>query len=185
MIKTLELLKFDLLMIAGSSLAAVMFRFGFGIRGFKLDGAFLRLLAAVGLFGLSIGIGSLLLHVPDNFASAFRMYGYVPMLFYMIITGVPAEELLFRQVIWKSLERAIRAPCLIVLLSAVIFGGYHMLFFDKSDFFTLRVLQVPNTILLGLALGYSRLRYNSILAPILLHGLYNITSDISVWIGRY
>jgi ABC-2 type transport system permease protein/sodium transport system permease protein len=85
------------------------------------------------------------------------------------VAVVPAvvEELFFRGYLFTALERSLR-PRNVILLSAVLFGLFHVLMTD-----VLVPEKVIPTTLMGLALGWVRWRSGSIWPGVLLHMAYN------------
>ncbi|WP_072525788.1 CPBP family intramembrane glutamic endopeptidase [Clostridium sp. Marseille-P3244] len=79
------------------------------------------------------------------------------------------EEIVFRGLILKYLERA--GACFIVanLIQALLFGIFHM-----------NIVQGIYTCLLGFLLGYMAYRYDSILAPMITHALFNLFGTLIV-----
>ena len=79
------------------------------------------------------------------------------------------EEIVFRGLILKYLERA--GACFIVanLIQALLFGIFHM-----------NIVQGIYTSLLGFLLGYLAYRYDSILAPMITHALFNLFGTLIV-----
>jgi membrane protease YdiL (CAAX protease family) len=79
----------------------------------------------------------------------------------LIIVAPITEELLFRGVILSGLSSkyGIRKA---VILTSVLFGLFH-----------LNPVQIIGAIFVGLVLGWMKLKFDSIMVPIVFHGIYN------------
>lgn len=80
----------------------------------------------------------------------------------MAVLPAVGEELVFRGIVQRSLERAFANPVLAVWVGAVLFSAFHLQF----QGFLPRVL-------LGALLGYLFLWSRSLWVPIVAHGVYN------------
>lgn len=86
-----------------------------------------------------------------------------------VAVGAPiVEELLFRGVLFEELNRHCSAKTTI-FLTALIFGIYHF-----------NILQSPNTFVMGLVLGWTYYRTQSIKASIIVHATNNILALIPI-----
>lgn len=74
-----------------------------------------------------------------------------------------SEELFFRGLLLQTVWRYSGHIWFSIILSAIAFGGVH--FSQPQD--------VPALVAMGLALGYVRVRYGSLLACVVLHGCFN------------
>lgn len=79
------------------------------------------------------------------------------------------EEVIFRGLILQYLGRAGARFIVANLIQAVLFGIFHM-----------NLVQGIYTALLGFLLGYLAYRYDSILAPMALHAIYNLFGTVLV-----
>lgn len=91
--------------------------------------------------------------------------------FFMILLGVVFvapifEEILIRGIIFNDFRKA-TPVWLALIIQAVIFGLLHM-----------NIIQGSYAFFLGLILGLLYLKYKSIIAPILLHLTFNLTSTL-------
>jgi membrane protease YdiL (CAAX protease family) len=94
----------------------------------------------------------------------------------LAVAFVPAvcEELLFRGTLLPALLTRLRVPAAI-LVSAALFGAIHTMPTKDGD---VTLYQVPQAMVVGLALGVLRLRSGSLLPGILAHTLYNATTFV-------
>ncbi len=190
---------------AGSSFTGILFTFG---------GAFLGLLAAVlighkslgafsikdsfnkdfrvkllplGLFSImaiqpvAIVINALLVAVtgstgmPEELAQSFELTDDIAtnilILSYVCVIAPIMEELLYRGFILNALSPVDRKFAVIV--SACLFSLMHGNF-----------MQFPNTLLVGLLLGYTAVRSGSIIPSILTHIVLNVTAMVMSLVGE-
>lgn len=90
---------------------------------------------------------------------------------YLIIG--PGEELLYRNIVQKSLYDAFSRPAAIVVASA-IFAGVHLFAFSPADGNPLGTLNTLIVVfLLALVLGTAYERTENILVPAVIHGTFN------------
>lgn len=87
----------------------------------------------------------------------------------VVILAPVVEELIFRGVIFSGFQRIYSAP-LAIFFSALLFALFH-----------LNPWQLGPTFLLGLLLGFVRLRTGSLLAAIFTHALHNGVIFLSVY----
>jgi ABC-2 type transport system permease protein/sodium transport system permease protein len=97
----------------------------------------------------------------------FRTLSPVVVVLCLAIVPAAFEELFFRGFLFGALTERFR-PGATVVLSAVLFGLFHVVVRDSLAVERL----VPST-LLGLVLGWVRLRSGSVLPGVLLHGCHN------------
>lgn len=103
----------------------------------------------------------------ESFEEFSSLISSANMVLVIISVGVVApiiEEVIFRGLIMKELK-SYMPMVWVVIVQAVLFGIFHM-----------RVIQAIYATLLGLMLGVVYLFVKSILAPIILHMFYNLTS---------
>lgn len=86
-----------------------------------------------------------------------------------LLAGV-GEELLFRGIIQKELFRWFRKPDIAILITAIIFSGFHLQF----EGFLPRMV-------LGLVLGYAYFLSKNLWIPIIMHVVNNATPIISLY----
>lgn len=91
----------------------------------------------------------------------------------LIVAVIPAvsEEVLFRGLIQRTLEKSIR-PLWSAVLTGVIFGVFHI---NPFSFLPL--------VLIGIYLGFVALRADSILVPILAHFFNNLMACIAAYLN--
>jgi sodium transport system permease protein len=148
--------------------------------------AFLRTLLASGALwvcaiGLSV-VQAILWAAPAGHSELFAEFWQVmtprdaggALLSLAAVAFVPAvcEEALFRGALLPALLTRLRAPAA-VLVSAALFGAIHTMPTKDGD---VTLYQVPQALVVGLALGVLRLRSGSLLPGILAHTLYNATT---------
>ena len=103
-----------------------------------------------------------------------NMSGPAELLTSLILVGVLAavgEELIFRGIIQEKLNQAWENPHLAILVSSLIFGGFHMQFE--------RIIPLS---FLGLLLGYSYYYTRSLYTPIILHFINNSFQVLALYI---
>lgn len=104
--------------------------------------------------------------VSDPLAEALNIN--LPLMLLAIGLVVPFyEEFVFRGLIFQELNQGKRSPLMAILISALLFGAFHLNWFQF-------VYTVPAGILLALVAS----RYRSIWAPILIHLSWNTTSIV-------
>lgn len=82
---------------------------------------------------------------------------------YTVTLAPILEELCFRGVSYKILEKSGIKPGYVILITSVVFGAIHMI-----------PLQVTYAIIIALFLAFLRYRYRSILVPLLAHIMFNV-----------
>ncbi|MCY2931197.1 MAG: type II CAAX endopeptidase family protein [Planctomycetota bacterium] len=82
-----------------------------------------------------------------------------------------AEEVFFRGFIQSALRRFTVSPWLAITITSVLFGLAHV---------RAQPAAVPSLVILGMVLGYNYERTGRLLAPILIHVLFNATSLITL-----
>ena len=102
----------------------------------------------------------------------------VPTILAIAVLPAVAEEIVFRGVLARSLARQHR-PWLAVVMSAAVFGIYHLV-----------PQQVVATFLLGCLLGFFTLRSRSLLPAMVIHFLNNaiavvVSRDGTGWLERH
>ncbi|MBI3004623.1 MAG: CPBP family intramembrane metalloprotease [Ignavibacteriales bacterium] len=99
----------------------------------------------------------------------------IPELFFVIVIAavVPSvvEELLFRGVVQKAMERMFQ-PLLAALLTGVVFGVFHLDPFNA----------IP-LIVIGCFLGVLRHRSQSVILPVSAHFLNNMAAVVAIYLG--
>lgn len=129
------------------------------------------LLGEVFMWMIEEGIMELMPPAEDKFAILKDLILQHPYLAFLTI-GVAApllEEMLFRGIILKFLLKKY-APWKAIVLSAVIFGAFH-----------LNIWQFVGAFLIGIYMGYLYWRTGSLFYPVLLHFLNNSISFYIVW----
>ncbi len=102
-----------------------------------------------------------------------KMESVLELFISILLVGVLAalgEELIFRGIVQNQLLRVYNNPHIAIILSAIIFGGFHMQFE--------RIIPLS---LLGLFLGYSYYYSKSLLVPIILHFINNTFQILSIY----
>ena len=89
------------------------------------------------------------------------------------VLGPIMEELIFRKIIYNELKEnnSIKKS---IIIGAIIFSLFHF-----------NLLQFPYTFILGIILNYTYEKYQSILVPIIIHILSNLTSLFLVYLFNY
>lgn len=111
----------------------------------------------------------------ETLASVLEMNGPTDLLlnlFVVAITPAIGEELLFRGVIQKELNRHLRNPHVGIVLTSIIFSAIHM-----------SVEGFPARLLLGIVLGYSYHFTKNLWYPILLHLFNNGLQVLALYIS--
>lgn len=113
--------------------------------------------------------GSILLLLDANKAAWMKALTVINAL----VVAPVAEEMLFRGILLRAIERWTRSPYWGLVLSSVLFGLIHM-----------SVLKtVPALIVFGLALGATYLKTRSLTAAILVHSLFNAKTILWLLLG--
>ena len=102
--------------------------------------------------------------------TANNLFEYILVIFTVSITPAICEEIFFRGFVQKSFEFK-QKPFTAILLTSIFFGFYH---FNPYGLLPL--------IVLGMYLGYSAYKSNSIVVPIVLHFLNNFIAIIAFFI---
>lgn len=100
--------------------------------------------------------------------SSMMQYSFL-WVFSTLILPPLAEEIIFRGLIMKYLQRAGAAFVVANLIQAVLFGIFHQ-----------NLVQGVYAAVLGFILGYLAWRYDSLLVPMFMHFLYNLTGTVLV-----
>ncbi len=129
------------------------------------------LVAWILLLFVEMGISYFLPDSQSKFQSMTRLILQHPVLmFFLISIAAPIlEEMLFRGIILKYLLKKYR-PLTAIILSAFIFGLFHM-----------NIWQFVGAGLLGLLLGYMYWRSGTLFYSVLLHFLNNSLAFFTVW----
>lgn len=83
------------------------------------------------------------------------------------IIGPISEEILFRGVVFKLLERAVKKPAFAIIVSGVAFGVWHE-----------SIIQGVYTAVMGVVLGYVYYKTKDIRMSILIHVFNNVSSTL-------
>lgn len=164
---------------------AIPLRDGLGLHPVTTRAFFRTILAGGALWTCAIGLSvlqSLLWEAPAGHAELFGEFWnamtprshWDALLALTTVALVPAvcEELLFRGVLLPALLTRHR-PGAAVFVSAALFASLHVA--PTSDG-GVTLYQVPQALLVGVALGVLRLRSGSLLPGVLAHTLYNATT---------
>ena len=125
-------------------------------------------LAALGTIIPSAWLQEQMPELPNFVEEEFDMilrnrYGY----FVVGLLAPLAEELVFRGAILRSLLKWNSRPWVAILISAVLFSAAHM-----------NPAQIPDTLLIGLLLGWLYYRTDSIVPGVVFHWVYNTVAHV-------
>jgi hypothetical protein len=143
-----------------------------GLRRVSLGAAIRWTIAVALVLVLSDWITTLLGRptVPDFMLQVCRTAGFLPLLVVTIVVVMPvAEELLFRGFLFSGLLHSRLGPVGAVLVTALFWSVMHLQY-DAYGIATIFVL--------GLMLGYARLKTRSLYLTIFLHALNNLVATI-------
>jgi membrane protease YdiL (CAAX protease family) len=145
--------------------------------------------------GIAIGVATQLILLPALYAPVFwltsadsdelsrpakelsdRAGGPASWLLFALLVGIIApvvEELFYRGLFLRSLEKRGAAPWAAVVVSAVVFAAVHM-----------QVLQFPGLLAFGLVSGVLAVRTGRLGPSILAHIGFNLTTVVVLYLGR-
>ncbi len=97
-------------------------------------------------------------------------------LFFLLVVAPLLEELLFRMALWESLKAIYSKDWFLIATTTILFSVGHLLsyWFVPSEFKTFVLYQSIYVIFLSFALGWQRLKTNSLSVPILIHFMFNL-----------
>ena len=122
-------------------------------------------LVAVGLFGYFSGRGLTLPFTQELYASARASGTLVPMIVMVVVAAPIYEELLFRGLLLRGWAASRIGAVGAVILTSLIWAGLHV----QYD-----VITMGQIFVLGLILGWLRMRTGSTLTTIALHGIASL-----------
>ncbi len=133
------------------ALPAIVLTLGASVIGIMLASALINLFA---LFDLNYDVSSAAMDVPST--------PFAKVLYLISLSVLPAifEELAFRGVLMQSLRR--HGDTFALVVSAAVFSLFHGNF-----------MQIPNTFILGLVIGFFVLRTDSLITGMLMHFFNN------------
>lgn len=115
------------------------------------------------LFNLSHG---------DWMVGIYQTAGVLPLLYFSIVVAAPiGEELFFRGFLFQGLQASRLGNNGALVISSVIWALIHSQY-EAHTVFTIAII--------GLILGYAKIKTNSIYVPIAMHGLNNLIALIQV-----
>lgn len=134
------------------------------------------------IFGLLLIMAiatAILAAMPDNQNSAFMLDIYRSaksswLLYFAVVIAAPIyEEVFFRGFLFKGLRPSWLGASGTIILTSLCWAVIHL----QYDY-----IYISTIFLLGLYLGYARYRSNSLLLPILLHMIYNLSAMVmTMW----
>jgi membrane protease YdiL (CAAX protease family) len=129
----------------------------------------LALIAAIDIFGVLIGQEVVSRFQAEAYVSVQNYYWLAALALAVIVIGPAGEEILFRGFMFRGFVRRDRNPMLAIIVISALWTILHI----QYDWFGM--LQV---FVIGLLLGWLRLKSGSTILTILLHGLMNAESSI-------
>ena len=165
-------------LVIGLTLLVAWLRKGPAIRDYfavrRVPGpVILRWLLYTAVFAALLEVSSVLAgqpSVPDWMKDIWRSAAFLPLLLFAIVVVAPVvEELLFRGFFYEGLHRSRLGPVGTLVLASLIWTAIHM----QYGWFHLG--QVFAT---GVVLGVARLATGSIVPPVLMHALLNVTASV-------
>ena len=96
----------------------------------------------------------------------------IALIFTSVVLAPIGEEVIFRGLLQSMFRRYLKSPWMAIIFASVVFAGIHVLADVKS---------LPALFALSLALGYNYERTGRLLAPILIHMIFNAVM-ITVWL---
>lgn len=104
-------------------------------------------------------------------------FNSIEIIFWLLIVAPVLEELIFRWGLWEPLTQLLPKNKLIpVLVSGLLFSAAHFMVYPHlpEQIKTFVLIQAFYTLILGIAIGLQRLRYQSLSLPILTHFAFNL-----------
>jgi len=119
----------------------------------------------------------LLVTTPSNYSGGIQA---ITLLVYGSVITPVFEELIFRGYIWNKLNTLFAKEWSTYIITAVLFGVWHLGYFDsiafrvETGFGTIMLWKVVTGLVYGAVLGALRLKTKNCYSTILLHGVMNI-----------
>ncbi len=111
---------------------------------------------------------------PEFMANIWETAGFMPLFIFGIVVAVPIlEEILFRGFLYKGIKHSWAGPWGAVIVSSTVWTAIHV----QYD-----LISLVEVFLLGLFLGWVRLKSRSIYPCILLHCLHNTIAMLGCWL---
>jgi membrane protease YdiL (CAAX protease family) len=99
------------------------------------------------------------------------------LVFAFCVAAPLSEELLARGFLYRGWSESFVRPVGAILLSSAVWTAMHM---QYNWYFLAQVFSI------GLLLGYLRYRSNSLLLPVILHGINNLAATVQTfWLAHY
>ena len=150
------------------ALARLSIKSEFYLKPSKQIGTITLLLALAG-WGVHFGATHLGLVVPfDTLSLETKVF--------LLLVAPILEEMLFRQTFWKQFESFRLPKASVWILTSAFFSFAHLnaIRFAPPELFTFIYYQTGYTLLLGLACGWVREKYGTVVSAILLHAAFNL-----------
>lgn len=129
----------------------------------------LLILFAVGLEALNVYLQR---PTPSWMVDAYKTAGYLPLFWFAVIIAAPIfEELFFRGFMLEGLRHSPIGNLGAIIITSVIWASIHLQY---------ELFEVVSIFLVGLLLGYARIKSNSLYTPIILHALMNLAATAQV-----
>lgn len=108
--------------------------------------------------------------VPDFMIKAYRTAHFLPLLWFAVVIAAPLfEEVFFRGFLFEGFQYSKLGPAGAILLTSFLWTIVH----SQYDLYHLGIVFI-----LGILLGFARLKTRSLYTPIVLHSLLNLIATI-------
>ncbi len=109
---------------------------------------------------------------PTWMVESYKTAGIIPLFWFTLVVAAPVfEELLFRGFLLEGLRHSIIGNLGAVVITAVIWAVIHIQY---------EMFEVVAIFLIGLILGYARIKTDSLYTPIILHALMNLAATAQI-----
>ncbi len=109
---------------------------------------------------------------PSWMIDAYITAGYLPLFWFAVIIAAPVfEELFFRGFLLEGLRHSPVGNLGAVVITSAIWASIHLQY---------ELFEITSIFLIGLLLGYARIKSNSLYTPIILHALMNLAATVQV-----
>ncbi len=109
---------------------------------------------------------------PDWMLDSYKTAGILPLFWFTLVVAAPVfEELLFRGFLLEGLRHSKLGNLGAVLITSAVWASIHLQY---------ELFEVVSIFLIGIILGYARIKTDSLYTPIILHALMNLAATVQV-----
>ncbi len=110
--------------------------------------------------------------MPNWMIDSYRTAGIIPLFWFTLVIAAPVfEELLFRGFLLEGLRHSSVGTAGAVIVTAALWASIHLQY---------ECFEIISIFLIGLILGYAKIKTRSIYTPIILHALMNLAATAQV-----